>query len=245
MVDFEGREGIQELEKQGVQRDREIADLSGRFLRLAATLEAVRAETAGRADSPAGSPNLSMPKPAVPSVPAPPSPHGSLRTSRRSSRSSAGSAFRCCGAAAATASARATFTGAATATRTLSRSSRTRRGTFWGRDAAGVGVARVGRQLQIREQLPQGRSESEEFFFTVKNPHNFPGRKFGLRAEAKDHAIVSSFQWVHTFGTLFDDCNTNTDSRTSGEILSVFCDIVEKDLRIGEEKKRNGRWERH
>jgi hypothetical protein len=76
MVDVEARERIQELEEQGVQRDREIADLSERLSRLAATLDAIRAHLSGPAparpiDSPAVPPNLPMPKSAVPSVPAP------------------------------------------------------------------------------------------------------------------------------------------------------------------------------
>jgi hypothetical protein len=69
MVDQEARKRIEALEAQGVQRDREIADLSGRLSRLTATLEAVRAEAARRVDSPSVPSTLSMPEPAVPSVP--------------------------------------------------------------------------------------------------------------------------------------------------------------------------------
>jgi hypothetical protein len=47
MVDLEARERIQALEAQGVQRDREIADLSGQLSRLAATLKAIPAEAYG------------------------------------------------------------------------------------------------------------------------------------------------------------------------------------------------------
>jgi hypothetical protein len=77
MVDLEARERIQALEAQGIQRDRDIADLSGRLSRLAAMLDAVCAQISGPSparaiDSPAVPPNLPMPKPAVPSVPAPP-----------------------------------------------------------------------------------------------------------------------------------------------------------------------------
>jgi hypothetical protein len=86
MVDLEGRRRIQALEAQGVQRDRAIADLSGRLSRLAAALGAIRAEVSVPAsprpiDSPAIPPNPPMSKPAVPSVPgAPhaPSPFASL-----------------------------------------------------------------------------------------------------------------------------------------------------------------------
>jgi hypothetical protein len=54
MVDHEARKRIQALEAQGVQRDREIAVLSGRVSRLAASLEAIRIQTrpsAGRSRS--------------------------------------------------------------------------------------------------------------------------------------------------------------------------------------------------
>jgi hypothetical protein len=44
IVDGDARRRIQALEIQGVQRDCEIADLSGRLSRLAATLVAIRAE---------------------------------------------------------------------------------------------------------------------------------------------------------------------------------------------------------
>jgi hypothetical protein len=66
MVDLEARERIQALETQGVQRDREIADLSGRLSRLAATLDAIRSEVGPRVDSPAIPPNPpSLPAPAA------------------------------------------------------------------------------------------------------------------------------------------------------------------------------------
>jgi hypothetical protein len=55
MVDQEARKRIEALEARGVQRDREIADLSGRFSRLAAMVEAPGAR-------------LPAPAPAVPAV---------------------------------------------------------------------------------------------------------------------------------------------------------------------------------
>jgi hypothetical protein len=47
MVDQEARKRIEALEARGVQRDREIADLSGRLSRLEAMLEALRTDTSG------------------------------------------------------------------------------------------------------------------------------------------------------------------------------------------------------
>jgi hypothetical protein len=47
MVDREARERIPALEAHGLEGDREIADLSERISRLAATLEARRPEASG------------------------------------------------------------------------------------------------------------------------------------------------------------------------------------------------------
>jgi hypothetical protein len=38
-------------------------------------------------------------------------------------------------------------------------------------------------------QLGEARSESEEFFFTLKNPHNLPARRFALKNEGKSVAV--------------------------------------------------------
>jgi hypothetical protein len=57
----------------------------------------------------------------------------------------------------------------------------------------------------------------KSFLFTLKNPHNFPGRRFPLKAEMKDQAI-----WCDSgFGpdiydiSVSDNCNANTDSYTT------------------------------
>jgi hypothetical protein len=63
MVDKAARKRIEALEAQGVQRDREIADLSRRLSRLAATLEAIRSEAPG-AIVPAAAPAVTLPPPA-------------------------------------------------------------------------------------------------------------------------------------------------------------------------------------
>jgi hypothetical protein len=39
----------------------------------------------------------------------------------------------------------------------------------------------------------------KSFLFTLKNPHNFPARKFPLKAERKDRAICCSFAWAPQF----------------------------------------------
>jgi hypothetical protein len=54
----------------------------------------------------------------------------------------------------------------------------------------------------------------KSFLFTLKNPHNFPARKFAL-AEEKDFAIVcDSNRGPCFFGgfCVYDNCNANTDS---------------------------------
>jgi hypothetical protein len=54
------------------------------------------------------------------------------------------------------------------------------------------------------------------FLFTLKNPHNFPARKFALKAEAKDEAIACASSWGPHFYDIgvSEDCNANTDSIT-------------------------------
>jgi hypothetical protein len=42
-------------------------------------------------------------------------------------------------------------------------------------------------------QEVQGRPDSEEFPFTLKNPHNVPARTFAFQAEKKDKAIHGWF----------------------------------------------------
>jgi hypothetical protein len=55
------------------------------------------------------------------------------------------------------------------------------------------------------------------FLFTLKNPHNFPARKFALKAAKKDEAIYCNSSCGPHFRDigLSDNCNANTDSGTS------------------------------
>jgi hypothetical protein len=58
----------------------------------------------------------------------------------------------------------------------------------------------------------------KSFLFTLKNPHNFPARKFALNVEKKDGAIrCDSARGPHfcDIGVL-DRCNTNNNNFTSG-----------------------------
>jgi hypothetical protein len=222
MVDLEARERIQALEARGVQRDREIADLSGRLSRLSATLEAFRAEAARRVDSPALPSNLPIPKPAVPSVPTPPqAPAGfasvivadfpalfaEFRGKRftllwRGGRNGFGARDfhrRCDGHA-----------------NTLTLIEDTAGNIFGGFTPV---------EWESRKYDPKvfGRNcykadpSLKSFVFTLMNPHNFRARKFALKAEKKDEAIYchsSKGPYFYGGSAVANDCNANTDSWT-------------------------------
>jgi hypothetical protein len=54
----------------------------------------------------------------------------------------------------------------------------------------------------------------QSFIFTLKNPYNFPARKFAPKAENKDRAIYCDSSWGPHFWDLgvYDNCNASTDS---------------------------------
>jgi hypothetical protein len=63
----------------------------------------------------------------------------------------------------------------------------------------------------------------KSFLFTLKNPHNIPARRFALKAERKDWAIVCHSQYGPDFRDIAvsDNCNANTHSETSlGQVTS-------------------------
>jgi hypothetical protein len=216
MVDREARERIQALEAQGVQRDREIARLSGRLSRLAATLEAVHAgvrcpAAARPIDSPAIPPNLPIPKPAVPSVQAPAGfaslivadfPAIFAEFSRklftllwRDSRDGFGAKHfhrRCDGHV---------------NTLTLIEDVK---GNIFG------GVTPVKWESPWTSKCKADPSR-KSFLFTLKNPHSFPARKFALKAEKKDEGIYCDSSWGPYFVDVrvSDNCNANANSWTS------------------------------
>jgi hypothetical protein len=61
-------------------------------------------------------------------------------------------------------------------------------------------------EWESRPEYPYWKADAslKSFLFTLKNPHNFPGRRFALKAEKKDEAI-----WC-----FYDNYNANTDSFT-------------------------------
>jgi hypothetical protein len=62
----------------------------------------------------------------------------------------------------------------------------------------------------------------KSFLFTLKNPHNIPARRFALKAEEKDHAIICRFGYGPNFGqdsfardvAVRDNCNAHTANST-------------------------------
>jgi phosphopantetheinyl transferase (holo-ACP synthase) len=52
----------------------------------------------------------------------------------------------------------------------------------------------------------------KSFIFTLKNPHNFPARRFALKPEAKEKAIECDANWGPCFYDIdvSDNCNSNT-----------------------------------
>jgi hypothetical protein len=55
---------------------------------------------------------------------------------------------------------------------------------------------------------------SKSFLFTLKNPHNFPARKFRLKAEKQNQAILCSCSYGPCFWdiSVSDNCNANAAS---------------------------------
>jgi hypothetical protein len=239
MVDQEARKRIEALEAQGVQRDREIADLSGRLSRLEATLEAIRIDAPGArvaaAEPPpptsavssaaaSRSPASASPSPAAAMLPPPPAPFASLivadfpalfaefRGKRftllwRGSRDGFGTGDfhgRCDGHA-----------------NTLTLIEDTEGNIFGGFTP----VKWESRQYDDQASDALGRNNCykadpslKSFVFTLKNPHNFPARKFALQAEMKDEAAIvcdSSYGPHFLDIAISDHCNANTYSSTS------------------------------
>jgi hypothetical protein len=204
MVDQAARKRIEALEAQGVQRDREIADLSGRLSRLAATLEAIRS-SAPSGQSPA---SASTPRPAA-ALPRPPAPFASLIVSEfpalfaefrgkrftvlwRGSRDGFGARDfhgRCDGHA-----------------NTLTLIEDTKGNIFGGFTPV---------EWDSSNGYKADRS-LKSFLFTLKNPHNFRAKKFGLKAGEKDKAIGCGSAWGPHFRDIGvdDNCHANTNSCT-------------------------------
>jgi hypothetical protein len=244
MIDRGVREWIQALDERGLKRDREIAELSARvsrgatdIARLTATVEAIQAELSaqralpsrasasrpptGSAPAAAGPPPpVFQPRKPAPLSPAalpsaagpPPAPPGfaslivadfpallaELRGKRfpllwRGSRDGFGAGdfhIRCDGR---------------TPTLTLIEDTA---GNIFG------GFTPVEWESNFKLKADPSL---KSFVFSLKNPHNFPARKFVLKAEKKDRAIACNSACGPFFNDgfmVYDHCNVNSESHT-------------------------------
>jgi hypothetical protein len=69
----------------------------------------------------------------------------------------------------------------------------------------------------------------KSFIFTLKNPHNFPAKKFALKAEQRDRAIICDSSRGPNFGDIYvsDHCNANNHS-----CISSFGSSYTNDTRL-------------
>jgi hypothetical protein len=75
-------------------------------------------------------------------------------------------------------------------------------------------------EWESRKEIGSGRNchksdpTLKSFQFTLRNPHNFPPRRFSLNTNAQDHAITCRSQSGPCFGgiAISDNCNANTES---------------------------------
>jgi hypothetical protein len=237
MVDLEARERIQALEERAAQRDREVAELSLTVSRLAATVEAIRAS--GPRPSPAVAPSPPTPAPSAPPVTAPKAP--GARSSAAAPDPPPSQAPPPAASAVALPAEPARFASLIVADfpalfaefrrkcfALLWRGSRDGFGAddFDGRcdghaptltliqDTAGN---IFGGFTPVKWASKGGYTADpslKSFLFTLKNPHNFPARRFALKAENKGEAIVCASSCGPHFRdiSVSDHCNANTDS---------------------------------
>jgi hypothetical protein len=71
-------------------------------------------------------------------------------------------------------------------------------------------------EWESRTQQPYYKADPslKSFIFTLKNPHNFPARRFALKADKKDEAIFCQADRCPNFFDIcvLDECNTRTDN---------------------------------
>jgi hypothetical protein len=80
----------------------------------------------------------------------------------------------------------------------------------------------------------------KSFLFTLKNPHNFPARRFALKVEKKDKAIYCWSGIGPVFGTdiaVRENCNAHTYSHTGlGDSYTNDTGLVGKTFFTGSQK---------
>jgi hypothetical protein len=237
MIDQEARKRIEALEAQGVQRDCEIAVLSGRLSRLAAMLEAIRMEAPGARVPAAGPP---PPKSAVSSAAASRSPASTSTSPPAVMLPPAPAGF----ASLIIADFPALFAEFRGKGFTLLwRGSRDgfRAGDFHDRCDGHANTLTFiedternifGGFTPVKWETPSSwkavfgddgnRADwsLKSFLFTLKNPHKFPARKFALKAEQKAQKKSMLIGCNSTWGPhfcdicVYDNCNANSTSWT-------------------------------
>jgi hypothetical protein len=106
-------------------------------------------------------------------------------------------------------------------------------------------------EWESRTSAPYSKADPSRrsFVFTLKNPHNVPARKFALKAEQKDQAIVCDYEWGPGFFDfrVSNNCNANTassaclgysytnDTRLDGNIFFAGLELFQvKDIEVFE-----------
>jgi hypothetical protein len=65
-------------------------------------------------------------------------------------------------------------------------------------------------------------SSGKSFLFTLKNPHNFPAKKFALGAKENGKAIFCHFGYGPSFGGLDISDNCNANARSASDLGFAF-----------------------
>jgi hypothetical protein len=71
----------------------------------------------------------------------------------------------------------------------------------------------------------------KSFIFTLKNPHNVPARRFALKSEKKEEAIVCDSQSGPNFWDIFVSDNCDQAIFCGSKWFPIFCDICASDNR--------------
>jgi hypothetical protein len=241
MVDRQARKRIQALEERAFQRDREVAELSATVSRLKATVEAIRASrplpspavppapsapSVAATKPPSAPSSAAAPDPPPPVSPPPQAPPPAPSTVALPAAPAGFASLIVAGFPALFAE----FGGKRFAL--LWRGSRD---GFGARDFHGrcdghaptltliqdTGGNIFGGFTPVEwESFQPGKSKADpslrSFVFTLKNPHNFPAKKFALKAEGKDRAIFCSSTRAPSFYDVVvcDNCSNTARSYT-------------------------------
>jgi hypothetical protein len=84
-------------------------------------------------------------------------------------------------------------------------------------------------EWKSEDWLSKADPSLKSFLFSLKNPHNFPARKFALKAEKKNYAIYcDSARGPHFCDMgIFSHCNANRDSYSS--LGGSYANVIPRD----------------